>query len=76
MASLFEKPSVLLEYTLALLRVRSNKTSDNIKYFNHLKQNIDTIITFSRLISNRNLYFFKKNFLYIIKVGVQLAKKA
>ena len=31
-ASLFELTSVLLEYTLALLRVHSDKTSDNINY--------------------------------------------
>ncbi len=30
-ASLFEITSVLLEYTLALLRMHSDKTSDNIK---------------------------------------------
>ena len=31
-ASLFELTSVLLEYTLALLRMHSDKTSDNIKF--------------------------------------------
>ena len=30
-ASLFELTSVLLEYTLALLRMHSDKTSDNLK---------------------------------------------
>ena len=31
-ATLFELTSVLLEYTLALLCVHSDKTSENIKY--------------------------------------------
>ena len=31
-ATLFELTSVLLEYTLALLRMHSDKTSDNIKF--------------------------------------------